>query len=132
MGQPMGLNNGHSRRNLSRRQLLAHGLAASVGVALASPLAMLLERTAKAGTPSARIPFLHIDGSGGGNIAGSNVIVGKAGGQLDFLATYNGLGLPDDMHPSKSGQVDTTLGLAFHADSAFLRGIKSVASVLRR
>ncbi|MBO9488854.1 general secretion pathway protein GspF [Endozoicomonas sp. G2_1] len=79
-----------------------------------------------------KIPFISFDLAGGANIAGSNVLVGGAGGQLDFLSTggYNKLGLPGDMAPSianpASGQSDfinTELGLAFHSDSAFLRGI---------
>jgi hypothetical protein len=103
-------------------------------MALLSPLSRLFEETARAapmpapGQPSSRIPFLAIDLAGGGNIAGSNVMVGKSGGQLDFLASYDLLGLPAEMHPSRPGQLDTTMGLAFHADSAFLRGIKSIAS----
>jgi hypothetical protein len=79
-----------------------------------------------------KIPFICFDLAGGGNIAGSNVLVGQ-NSQLDFLTTagYSRLGLPGDMIPSinnpdtgLSDYVDTTLGLAFHADSAFLRGIK--------
>src|SRR5262249_10854900 len=73
---------GHSRRNLTRRQLLGHGVGLSVGVAFASPLALLLGgRQARAGNPTARLPFLTVEGAGGGSIAGSNVIVGKKGGQ---------------------------------------------------
>jgi hypothetical protein len=129
MSTPKGLPNGHSRRNLSRRQLLGHGLGLGIGMALTTPLTLLFGgRQAHAGTPTTRLPFLSIDGAGGGNIAGSNVIVGKKGGQLDFLTTYDYLGLPDEMHPSKSGQIDNSMGLAFHADSAFLRGIKAYAS----
>ena len=79
-----------------------------------------------------KIPFICFDLAGGGNIAGSNVLVGQDS-QLDFLTTagYSKLGLPGDMIPSianpdtgLSDFIDDTLGLAFHADSAFLRGIK--------
>ncbi len=79
-----------------------------------------------------KIPFICFDLAGGGNIAGSNVLVGTAG-QLDFLSTagYSRLGLPGDMIPpivnptsGLSDFVDMDLGLAFHSDSAFLRGIK--------
>ena len=46
----------------------------------------------------------RFDLAGGGNIAGSNVLVGGAGGQLDFLTTagYNQLGLPGNMIPNSS------------------------------
>jgi hypothetical protein len=77
------------------------------------------------------IPFICFDLSGGGNILGSNVLVGGPGGQLDFLsvAGYNKLGLPGTMVPSssKTGSfVDSTFGLRYHSDSAHLRGMKSV------
>ncbi|MEJ2454538.1 MAG: general secretion pathway protein GspF [Candidatus Thiodiazotropha sp.] len=80
-----------------------------------------------------KVPFICFDLAGGANIAGSNVLVGQAGGQLDFLTTagYSRLGLPGDMIPSivnpttgLSDFIDMDLGLAFHSDSAFLRGIK--------
>ena len=48
-----------------------------------------------------KIPFICFDLAGGANMAGSNVLVGKQGGQLDFLSTagYSKLGLPGDMSP---------------------------------
>jgi len=78
-----------------------------------------------------KIPFICFDLAGGANMAGSNVLVGGPGGQLDFLSTqgYSKLGLPGDMVPSaidpltNLDYVDQTLGLAFHRDSAFLRGM---------
>ena len=90
----------------------------------------------RAGT---KIPFICIDLAGGANLAGSNVLVGKGGalGQLDTLSTagYSKLGLPGDQVPgvaeaaasatgtSNGDHTDTSLGLAFHSDSAFLRGM---------
>lgn len=79
-----------------------------------------------------KIPFICFDLAGGSSSAGSNVLVGKQGGQLDFLSTagYERQGLPGDMIPSivnpqtgVSDFVDQQLGLAFHSDSAFLRGM---------
>ncbi len=81
-----------------------------------------------------KVPFIAFDLAGGGNIAGSNALVGGAGGQLDFLTTagYNKLGLPGNMIPNSSvgvgNFVNTTLGLAMHSDSAYLRGITQRAS----
>jgi hypothetical protein len=83
------------------------------------------------------IPFICFDLAGGANIAGSNVLVGKQQGQLDVLSTagYRKLGLPGDMVPgvnettpsatgtSNGDHTDTSLGLAFHSDSALLRGM---------
>src|SRR6202789_2664545 len=79
------------------------------------------------------IPFICFDLSGGGNILGSNVLVGGPGGQLDFLsvAGYNKLGLPGTMVPNSSSTgsfVDGTFGLRFHSDSGHLRGMKSVVT----
>lgn len=86
----------------------------------------------RAGT---KIPFICFDLAGGANIAGSNVLVGKQGGQLDVISTagYSKLGLPGDQVPgvaettptatSNGDHTDTSLGLAFHSDSAFLRGM---------
>ena len=89
----------------------------------------------RAGT---KIPFICFDLAGGANLAGSNVLVGKqALGQLDMLSTagYSKLGLPGDQVPgvaeaaasatgtSNGDHTDTSLGLAFHSDSAFLRGM---------
>jgi hypothetical protein len=79
-----------------------------------------------------KVPFICFDLAGGANIAGSNVLVGQ-GGQLDFLNTsgYSRLGLPGDMIPPivnpdtlSNDYIDSDLGLAFHSDSAMLRGIK--------
>lgn len=78
-----------------------------------------------------KIPFICFDLAGGANMAGSNVLVGQQGGQMDDLSTagYNKMGLPGDMVPSaidpntNLDHRDTRLGLGFHTDSAFLRGM---------
>jgi hypothetical protein len=84
-------------------------------------------------TGAGKIPFICFDLSGGGNIAGSNVLVGGPGGQLDFLsvAGYSKLGLPGTMvpNPSTTGNfIDASFGLRYHSDSAHLRGMKLRAS----
>ncbi len=126
-------------RLVSRRDFLGQGLVAGAGMVMAPTLLNLLAPTAAsaqaAGCGSAaagagRIPFLCVDLAGGASIAGSNVLVGGAGGQLDPLdpGGYEKLGLPVGMFPTDPAQVDTTLGVAFHADSAILRGIRAKAS----
>jgi len=83
-----------------------------------------------------KIPFICFDLAGGASMAGSNVLVGGPGGQLDFLSTqgYSKLGLPGDMTPSSIDPltnldyIDQSLGLAFHRDSAFLRGMMASMS----
>ena len=91
---------------------------------------------------SAKVPFICFDLAGGANLAGSNVLVGQGGGQMDLLSTagYSKLGIPGDMIPglddtgvtllntSNTDFTNTDLNLAFHADSAMLRGILEKAA----
>src|SRR5277367_926806 len=84
-------------------------------------------------TGAGKIPFICFDLAGGGNIAGSNVLVGGPGGQLDFLsvAGYSKLGLPGTMvpNPSTTGNfIDASFGLRYHSKSAQLAGMKLRAS----
>jgi hypothetical protein len=100
--------------------------------ALSNDLSPLLLNPCQIATNGAgKIPFIAFDLAGGANIAGSNVLVGQEGGQMDFLSSagYRKMGLPGDMVP---GLIDPTLnlpyenfdlGLGFHLDSAFRRGI---------
>ena len=115
---------GHGRP-ATRREFLARGLIAGTATVFLPSIATLLAREVYAQTGcqidtggalgAGKIPFLAIDQAGGANIAGSNVMVGKAGGQLDFLdaAGYAKLGLPAAIIPQTVG-VDTTFGLAMH------------------
>jgi hypothetical protein len=138
---------GDHARPVSRRDFLSAGLvtgAATVvvpaAVGLAKPgaaradvladLAGIGSGSCGITTGASKIPFICFDLSGGANIAGSNVLIGKQGGQLDFLSTagYSKLGLPGNMTPNLPTFTDTTFGLAFHSDSAFLRGMKMRAS----
>ena len=134
-------------RPRTRREFLAQGFISGAATVIAPSLLGLfaLPRRARAALDpdlqallgpcgislgAGLVPFIGFDLSGGGNVAGSNVLVGGPGGQLDFLTTagYNKLGLPGSMLPSASAagsNVDTTFGLRFHADSAHLRGMKT-------
>jgi hypothetical protein len=137
-------------RPVTRRDFVRQGLMAGLGMVTGPSLFGLFAnpRAARAALSSdlqtlksscgidtlggGKIPFICFDLAGGGNIAGSNVLTGRQGGQFDFLTTagYNRLGLPGDMVPpilnpasGVSDFINTELGLAFHSDSAFLRGI---------
>ncbi len=137
-------------RPTTRREFIAQGFATGAATivggsifslfanprqamaALSPDLEALKQKCGIATQGAGKIPFICFDLSGGANIAGSNVLVGKQGGQLDFLSTagYNKLGLPGDMIPPIANPqtgtndfINTELGLAFHSDSAFLRGI---------
>jgi hypothetical protein len=140
--------NDHPRPR-TRREFLAQGFmtgaATVIGPALLGGLAPRSARAQLASdiealigpcqitTGAGTIPFICFDLSGGGNIAGSNVLVGGPKGQLDFLsvAGYNKLGLPGTMVPNASASgsfVDASFGLRYHSDSAHLRGMKLRAS----
>jgi hypothetical protein len=137
------------KRPVTRRDFIAQGLGRGLATVIApSVLGLFADpRRAEAALSSdlqalkascgldvqgaGKIPFIAIDLAGGANMVGSNVLMGGAGGQLDFLSTagYAKLGLPGDMLPGMTSVTtgtsftDTRLGLAFHSDSAFLRGI---------
>jgi len=141
-------------RPVTRRQLIAQGFRAGTATvigggvlslfanpraawsALAPDLEALKASCGIATQGAGKIPFICFDLAGGANMAGSNVLVGGQGGQLDFLSTagYSKLGLPGDMIPpvvdaiTQQDHIDQTLGLAFHSDSAFLRGMLTAVS----
>jgi hypothetical protein len=142
------------KRPVTRRDFLAQGLMAGMGTVVAPTVFGLFAnpRAAMAALSpdlqalrascglevlgAGKIPFICIDLVGGANMVGSNVLMGGPGGQLDFLTTagYGKLGLPGDMVPGLINPAtglsftDTRLGLAFHSDSAFLRGIAEKVS----
>ncbi len=129
-------------RPRTRREFIASGLLTGAATVVVPSIAALAARSAHANvladlggigsagcgiTPGAgKIPFICFDLSGGANIAGSNVLVGGQGGQLDPLTTagYSKLGIPGNMLPSLPTFTNTDFGLAFHGDSALLRGMK--------
>ncbi len=139
----------HSRPR-TRREFVAQSFMTGAATVIAPTLAGMLAypRAARATlaadiqnavtacnitTGAGKIPFICFDLQGGGNIAGSNVLVGGPGGQLDFLsvAGYSKLGLPGSMVPNASATgsfVDSSFGLRYHSDSAHLRGMKLRAS----
>jgi hypothetical protein len=48
---------------------------------------------------------------------------------MNFLQSYASLGLNANEHPSMAGRINQDMGIAFHAQSGILAGIKSVASM---
>lgn len=143
------------KRPVTRRDFIAQGFMAGTTTAMTGGLFSLFANPREAAAAlssdlqplragcglelagAGKVPFVCFDLAGGANIAGSNALVGGPGGQMDFLTTagYNKLGLPGDMTPDAvnpdTGTNDfirTDLGLAFHSDSAFLRGILERAS----
>jgi len=138
------------RRPVTRRELIAQGFKLGTGtvvggsllstwftnpalaaeVALSDDIAAVRDACGIAAQGAGKIPFICFDLAGGANFAGSNVLVGQRGGQMDFLsaAGYSKQGLPADMAPTTSTagiQTDDSLGLVFHTDSQILAGITS-------
>ncbi len=145
------LRHGAHKRPVTRRDFLAQGFTTGAATVIAPAALSMMPRQAAALTPdlatiasgvcgitggAGKIPFICFDLAGGANIAGSNVLVGQTGGQLDFLSTqgYSKQGLPGNMLPnnSQTNFVNTEFGLAFHTDSAFLRGIQEKTSATTR
>ena len=151
LGEPLLFDNHPLPR--TRRQFLAAGLISGGGLVMGPAwLAGLLKANrANAGQvrpcrrtsrrccrpvsatcprPRARIPFICFDLAGGANLVGSEVLVGVQGGQSNFLSTagYGRLGVPGNMVPSSSANIDPALGLLWHADGAIKRGIMSKAT----
>ena len=148
--EPLRLND-HPRPR-TRREFLAQSFITGAATVVAPTLAGMLAypRAARSGsllapdlvqavtdcaitTGAGKIPFICFDLAGGGNIAGSNVLVGGPKGQLDFLsvAGYSKLGLPGSMVPNASATgsfVDASFGLRYHSASAHLKGMKLRAS----
>jgi hypothetical protein len=99
--------------------------------ALATDINTLKDQACGIVAGAGRIPFICFDLAGGANLNGSEILIGKQGGQLDFLSTagYAKLGLPGDMVPnapnaaSPDGFVNRAFGVAWHSDGAILRGM---------
>jgi hypothetical protein len=137
-------------RPVTRRQLLGAGFisapaivmapawlgallkAQNANAALAQDIKDSCSVTSQAGGTgtSGPVPFITIDLAGGANLIGSEALAGVSGGQMNFLsaAGYARLGVPGNMVPTTGSFIDTSAGLAFHSDSAILRGIKSRAA----
>ncbi|MFQ5982690.1 MAG: hypothetical protein ACE5KS_04880 [Woeseiaceae bacterium] len=142
-------------RPVTRRDFVAQGFLSGSAYALTGGVLSLFSNpreayaalsgdldTAGCGIATAgagKIPFICFDLAGGANVAGSNVLVGKADGQMDFLSTagYEKLGLPGDMVPGLTDPIsglpyaNTDFGLGFHLDSAFRRGMLASMSPAR-
>lgn len=145
------------KKPVTRRDFLAQGFLTGAATIVAPTMLTSLLKSGRAGaaptttlTPdilslkedvcnitggAGKIPFICFDLAGGASIAGSNVLVGTRD-QLDTLSVqgYSKLGLPGGMVPDASTGtfVDTQFGLAFHTDSAFLRGMLSMTSETTR
>lgn len=123
---------GHNPK--SRRDFMAQGFLGMTAFALAPDFLLkgAHAQTAVSCVQQAALgltPVIIIDLAGGGHIPGSNVIVGGAGGQMNFLQSYASNGLNANEHPSLANQINQDLGIAFHSQSGILRGIKDIASM---
>jgi hypothetical protein len=122
---------------VTRRDFLSQGLVTGTGFVMAPTLLGALSMKSVYGAEDCfkpmdlsqrKTPIIMIDLSGGGNIAGSNVMVGDAGGQHSYITDYGRLGLPSSMNPANNGMINTELGLKFHSQSAMLESIRATTS----
>lgn len=150
LGLDEPIRHGSHKRPVTRRDFVAQGFLTGAGTVVGGSLFSLFAnpRAAYAALSpdlealkgacgisalgAGKVPFICIDLAGGANMAGSNVLIGQQGGQLDFLSTagYAKQGLPGDMTPPspnaarvENNFIESRLGLNFHSDSAFGRGI---------
>ncbi len=149
LGEPM-LHNDHPLP-VSRRDFVSAGILSGPAVVMAPAWlgALLKANPAGAGIPlrpeitmmtgngqcnavalAGALPFICFDLAGGANLVGSEVLVGVQGGQSNFLSTagYGKLGVPGNMVPSSSANIDSSFGLLFHMDGAIKRGMQSKAT----
>ena len=133
-------------RPVTRRQLLSQGFMTGAAFTVGGIAPLMNPRTADAALSAdlnalrtdpceisdggGKVPFICFDLAGGANIANSNVLVGNQEGQTDFISTqgYEKMGLPADQIPGLTDAdgneyANFDLGLGFHFDSAFRRGI---------
>ncbi len=128
----------------NRRDFLASGMIGlSTSVFLPSLTTMMMQSPAYAQSmgcselaSSCGVPYICIEGAGGMNIAGGNVMVGfeRGGDQTDVdgpgttAGDFIRLGIPASQHPSKtaSQMMDNSYGLVFHRNSGILAGMNSV------
>ncbi len=135
----------HSRP-VTRREFISQGFVAGSGAVLGPSMLSMFVGTKQAHALSqdltdlkdpaicnivagaGKIPFICFDLAGGANFAGSNVLVGGQDGIQDSLtsAGYSKLGIPGDKLPdfATNANVNTDLGIPFHADSSLLAGIQ--------
>jgi len=125
------------RKPVTRRDFLARGaLASSSMLMVPTVLSLFKAKTVHAqesnpvcsnSSASSALPFICFDLAGGGNIAGSNVMVG-VDKQDNFLneAGYRPLGLPEAIAPNRVG-TNNDYGLKFHPNSAMLDGMNQRA-----
>jgi len=149
-GEPL-LHQNH-KRPVTRRDFLAAGMLGSYGMVIGPAWLGALMKASRANgqvsqlapdiqallasgqcnvpTKASGIPFICFDLAGGANLVGSEVLVGQQGGQSNFLTTagYELLGVPGNMVPSSSANIDPSLGLLWQKDGAIKRGILSVAT----
>jgi hypothetical protein len=124
-------------RPRTRREFLAQGfITGAAWIAGPSLLGLFHSKEARAqaiqcglGGAGGKLPFLVFDLAGGASIAGSNVLVGTTS-QLAPLTPegYIKMGIGTGRMPTDPAFVDTSMGIAFHSESALLRGIKLRAS----
>jgi len=142
---------------VTRRDFIAQGfLTGPAMIAAPSALALLIgAEKARAMSPdleamkttcnitagAGKIPFICFDLAGGGNLIGSEILIGTGTQQTNFLSTqgYAKLGLPGNMTPNSPNAasasndfVNMEFGTAWHSDGAILRGMQASTQVTTR
>lgn len=141
-----GLESNHHGRPMNRRDLFAQGLLSMGGYVVTPSIFAMMSSVARGEASATQcapnvanskgmLPIIVIDLVGGGNIAGTNIVVGGKGGQMDYLPanSYASIGLSPAKAPGSAGVTPVTeFGLAFHPDSKMLRGMRTAVDVPER
>jgi len=149
------------KRPVTRRDFISQGfLTGPAMVAAPTLLTMLVRSEIAKGNPlspdleamlggtqcniqagAGKVPFICFDLAGGANLQGSEILLGTAGNQTNFLSTqgYAKVGLPGNMTPNSPNAASATndfvnkeFGTAWHSDGAILRGMQASTQVATR
>lgn len=129
--------------NMNRRELFAQGYLATGSMIAMPSLLSLVSRKAQGAEDLCRAiqaentnktAVLIIDGAGGWQITGRNVIVGGEGGQSDALpvGSYSSIGLKAVAEPNGATNTNSEYGLLMQKDSYLLEGLNLGATALTR
>lgn len=128
----------------TRREFISQGFVAVTATAVLPTFGSMLALQNDAFAQSAGcelpqfqggLPYICIDGGGGMNIAGQNVIVGiKPGSELQEDHSPSGYsssdfirnGITPAEHPNQPGKIEEKYGLKFHRASGILHGMNEV------
>jgi hypothetical protein len=114
--------------------LLTSLLGRKANAAMSPPLETYATDICNISAGAGKVPFICFDLSGGANLQGSEILLGRDGRPDNFLSTqgYATLGLPGNMTPNSPNAasasnnfINNEFGALWHSDGAILRGMQA-------